>query len=507
MPAPSPLTAPLDILAEADRVAASVASPRIPDDRTVLLSALTSFAPNPAGTHDFRPHIQRALDELAAAGGGTLVLGHPKGAKAWMKSPVTYRCAGPLQLRSRVRLALEPSTRLFFPFAPAAYTDDGRGHLTRYEGTLLHGPSACLRAFACHDVEVVGLPGSGATPEIDGDGFAWQRWMEAGEGDRQARGLVPSYQRLKTEVNNAALPLAERRCADVTEWFLRPELFQSLACSRVALRNLRLTHSPFWCVHPVWTEDATFQDLTFNARALNNDGIDPESCRRVLIERVVFDNADDNVAIKAGRDREAREGLDLRGSLLEHVASPWIVGGRSRDGASEIVVRHCCFKGHYAVCVGSEAGGGAHDIYVVDNLAPQDVKMVFNLKSSRSRGGVVERVYVKNLRAHRVGDCVVCLVPNYDNDSTSPHPPTFRDIWIEDVHVTHARHGIAVYGWPDSLTRRVSIKSLHVANLGGDALKANHVENLRLEDVVLGGRVLDGEHTISDTAVPTPVKI
>jgi polygalacturonase len=497
---------PVDIDAEARRIADSVVAPTIPE-RTIELLSLSQFQPDYSGSHDFRPLLQRTIDELADQGGGTVVLGHPRSAKAWLKTPVTYRMNGPIQLRSKIRLALEPSVRLSFTFAPSAYTDDGRGYLTRYEGTLIYGPSACLRAVGCHDVEVVGLPGSGATPEIDGNGFEWQRWMEEGEGGRQARNEVPSYQRLKSELNQAGLPLAERLCGDVTEWYLRPDLFQPLACKRVRMSNLRITHSPFWCLHPVFCEDVKFQDLTFNARPVNNDGIDPESCRRVLIERVVFDNADDNVAIKAGRDREAREGVSIRGSELDGIESPWLVEGRTRDGSSEIVVRNCCFKGHYAVCIGSEIGGGAQDVYVVDNTAPQEVKMIFNIKSSRSRGGTVERIFVKNLHAHKVTDYVLSMVPNYDNDSTSPYPPQFCDIWVENITVDEARNGIQIFGWPDAITRNVHITQLNVGQVAGTPFQINHVEKLALDRVQLGTEIYDGVYNSSDASIPTPVKI
>lgn len=500
----APATSELD--AQAGVIAASVAQPRIPD-RTLRLLEETNFRPGPEPEHDFAPEIQSLLDRLAAAGGGTLILGHPRGAKAWLKTPVTYRVVGPLHLRSRTRLALEPSVRLLFSFEPSAYFNGGRGHLTRYEGTLLYGPSACLRAFRCEDVEICALPGSGAMPEIDGSGFAWQRWMEDGEQTRKDKGLVPSYQRLKSEINNAGLPLSERQCGDCSQWFLRPELFQALASRRIRMAGIRITHAPFWCLHPVFSEDVTFQNLTFNARAINNDGIDPESCRRVLIERIVFDNADDNVAIKAGRDREAREGLDIRGSELDGADVPWIRNGRTWDHTSEVVVRNCCFKGHYAVCIGSEVGGGASDIHVLDNLAPQDVKMLFNIKSSRSRGGVVERVFLRRFRAHEATDHILCLVPNYDNDATSPFPPTFRQILIEDVTVDQAKHGVALYGWPDALTRDVTLRRILCRNLEGSALAANHVQDVSIESVLLGRELTDTTLTRSSAGDATPHKI
>ena len=494
---------PVNIHEEAERLATSIARPNIPDREVVLLEQ-TTFRPDYEGTYDFRPLIQKQIDALAEAGGGTLVISHPAGIHEWFKTPVTYRLNGPLQLRSRIRLALEPSIRLAFDFAPHAYTDGGRGYLCRYEGTTIYGPSACLRASGAEDFEIVGLYGSGGTPEIDGNGLTWQRWSNFGEQDREARGLTPSYQRLKHEVNNAGMPLSERQFGDCNEWLLRPDLFQPIGCKRLRMHNLRIVNAPMWCLHPVWSEDCVFEDLQFYARAVNNDGIDPESCRRVLIERIVFDNNDDNIAIKAGRDREAREGVDLSGTEMEGLDLPWLKNKRSSEGTSEVVIRDCYFKGHYAICVGSEMSGGVHDVFAVDCVIPQEVLMVFNIKSARTRGGLIERIFVKGIRGHRATRAVVSIVPNYDNDTTGEYPPEVRDVWVEDVHLRHSREGVVVYGWGDLLTRDIYLKNISVDTLSGSPLTYNHVEGLTLENVKLGGEDHSGTYAASETEIETP---
>ena len=78
---------------------------------------------------------------------------------------------------------------------------------------------------------------------------------------------------------------------------------------------------------------------------MNNDGIDPESSRNILIEDVHFNNGDDNVAIKAGRDNDG-----------------WTLGKPTEN----IVIRNCHFKGLHAVVIGSEMSGGVKNIFIED---------------------------------------------------------------------------------------------------------------------------------------------
>lgn len=497
-----------DPYAEADRIVASIRRPDIPEGRTIELRAYAGFDPGPVAEQDYLPFLQRAVDELSAAGGGTLKVTHPSGLSNWFKTPVVYRLGGPLQMKSHVRLALEPSTRLEFDFNPQAFTDSGRGFLMRYEGTMIYGPSACIRAFNATDFEITGIKGSGAMPAIDGNGAAWQRWMWHGDfGPRHAEEATRSYMRLKHEINHAGRPLSERQCADPTEWFLRPDLFQLLFCKRFRLEGIELQNSPFWVVHPVFCTDAVFRNLKFECMNVNNDGIDPESCRRVLIERVMFNNYDDNIAIKSGRDREARDGIPTAGSPLEGIISEFIVDGRTHDHTSEVVIRHNFFKGHYAICIGSESSGGASEIYALDNTVPQEVKMLFNIKSSRSRGGIIENVVIRNFRAHEVTNAAICLIPNYDNDAESPYPPTFRNVLIEDIRVEKAGRGVLIYGWHDAPTRGITLRNVRIDRAERQELEVVNAADVRLENVQINGRSRDGEYHHSDPAVPAPHQI
>lgn len=49
-----------------------------------------------------------------------------------------------------------------------------------------------------------------------------------------------------------------------------------------------ITNSPFWCVHLLKSENIICRNLRYDAKLMNNDGIDPECSRNVLIEGVEF---------------------------------------------------------------------------------------------------------------------------------------------------------------------------------------------------------------------------
>ena len=92
------------------------------------------------------------------------------------------------------------------------------------------------------------------------------------------------------------------------------------------------------------------------------------------------------------------------------------------------------------------------------------------LKSNRTRGGVIEDVYIRNFQINRVnlGDAI-CIISNYDGDSTSPYPPLFKNIYIENVQVKSAYRGIRIYGWPDAILENITLKNIQIDEVDLDS--------------------------------------
>lgn len=489
------------IAAGVARVLAQISEPRTPE-RELDLVEFSGQRPDAAGTHDFQSDIARALSTLAAHGGGSLRLPYPGGYTP-AAPELVYRVRGPIELRSGTALRLGRGIRLRFEFDPASYRPGGRGVLSRYEGTFVYTHSPLIRAFNAENIAIEGLPGEGPLPIIDGDGARWRAWEVAGNEARgkSQDGRHASYQQVK-EANNAAIPIPERR---FDEEFLRPCLMEFLLCRQLRVQDVKLVNSPFWTIHPLFSENLVFRRINFETLVANNDGIDPESSRYVLIEDVNFHNGDDNIAIKSGRDREGREGALVAGTEMESIVSPFIQNGRIGGPTHHVLVRRCTFRGHYALCIGSEMSGGAHDIYALDNASAHSVRMGFYIKGGRNRGGIVSDVFVRNLRLNEVTREIVRLIPNYDNDRTSPYPSKFRDIVIENMTVRKAGMGIRVFGWPDATIDDVTLRGITVGEIAdGPPLEYNNVNRLILDRVVVGGRDVSGNYSLADPDVPTP---
>lgn len=150
----------------------------------------------------------------------------------------------------------------------------------------------------------------------------------------------------------------------------------------------------------------------YDAKLVNNDGIDPECSRNVLIAGVEFNNGDDNVAIKSGRDND---------------------GWNTKMPSENIIIRNCHFKGLHAVVIGSEMSAGVRNVIVEDCDYAGYCKRGIFIKTNPDRGGFVENVYVKNCSFDEVEDLFYVTSRYAGEGQDNHHFSTIRNIFIDGL--------------------------------------------------------------------------
>ena len=419
-----------------DAIVAALERPSIPrrDYRVADLGG------RPDGRTDTLPAIRAAIEKASAAGGGRVVLS--KG--VWLSR-------GPVHLRSRIELHLEEGARLLFSPDPADYLPVVK---SRWEGTEVMTYSPLVYA---RDVEDVAITGPGIIDGNQASGFhAWHPKAE------------PDFRRLR-RMGFDGVPLERRVFGEGTH--LRPPLIQILGGRRVLLSGYTATHSPFWVNHLVYVEHATVRGIRVDSRFPNNDGVDVDSSRYVLVEKCTFTTGDDSVVIKSGRDLDGR----TIGRPSEHV-----------------VVRDNDLGGEDGIALGSEMSGGIRYVFFTNNLLRSGASAI-RFKTNLDRGGTVEHVGVRNFKVGSF-QTLFWFQLDYPSELGGHFPARYRNIVFENFEVADVGTLLEVRAPREAPLTDVVLRNVRVASARTPVVVEN-VERLTFDRVSVGGQPLEAPAT------------
>jgi len=437
-------------------VPAAPAAPRIPETR----ASLADFGAKPDGETLNTAAFERALSTLAERGGGTLVV--PPG--IWF--------TGPIQLRSRVRLHLEPGSLIQFSRDPSLYPlriFDARGEKSVHSTSPLSGDK----------LEDVAITGSGV---IDGGGDAWRlvkkpkttepfwKALVASGGVLNDKGTEwwPSQAAMDGAAATNALEAAgslDLAAYQPYQLYLRPRLLRLLDCKRVLLEGVTFRNSPNWTLHPWLCEDVSIQGVKiFNDRwAQNSDALDLDSCRRVHVRDCIVDTGDDGLCIKSGMNESGRRlGVPTEDVLIE-----------------DCVV----YEGHGGFTIGSEMSGGVRNV-LVQNCTFIGTALGLRFKTVRGRGGVVENIHIRGIRMSSIEGSAIDFNFLYAANGKPAEPvatpdegtPTFRNILFEDVVSRGSKAAFTLRGLPEMPLRDITFRDVDLsAGTGADLAHGDRI--------------------------------
>jgi polygalacturonase len=227
-------------------------------------------------------------------------------------------------------------------------------------------------------------------------------------------------------------------------------------------------------------EDLTVRNITVRNPwySQNGDGIDIESCKNVIVENCNFDVGDDAICIKSGKDEDGRQ----RGVPCENL----------------VIRNNIVYHGHGGVTVGSEMSGGVRNMHV-SNCTFMGTDVGLRFKSNRGRGGVVENIYISDIRMIDIPTHAISFDLYYGGQSVSemlesgnmnrmakPEPvsvetPQFKNISIRDIVVNGALQAVFLQGLPEMNLENIKLSNLIIEADNGFTLV--DVDGVELENI------------------------
>lgn len=392
--------------------------------------------------------FRKAIEDCNKNGGGRVVV------------PFGKFLTGAIILKSNVNLHLADSTVILFSRDPEHYPIV----FTRWEGMELMNYSSFIYAYG---EENVAITGNGT---LDGNAnnenwWYWKGqkqygWDESKGHQGPARDSLHALNHQKTDPKTRIFGKGH---------YLRPNFIQPYKCNNVLISDVKMINSPMWNLNPVLCENVTIERVKIISHGPNNDGADPESCKNVLIKDCFFDTGDDCIAIKSGRDEDGRS-----------INKP----------AENHIIEGCEMKeGHGGVVIGSEISGGARNIFAINCVMDSpDLDRVLRIKTSSSRGGIIENIFMKDVKVGTYREAAVRC--NMFYEAPGDFMPTIRNVWVENMHVEKGgTYGVLVNAYKES-----PVENLRMVNctINGVQIpfKVDYVENLQFDNVKINGEVV-----------------
>ncbi|MBN2088558.1 glycoside hydrolase family 28 protein [candidate division KSB1 bacterium] len=412
---------------------------------------ITEFGAINDGQTDCSVAFTIAIQACHEAGGGRVVV------------PAGRYLTGPIHLKSHVNLHIQKDATILFS---RDYTKYLPIVLTRFEGIECLNYSPFI--YACEQ-ENIAITGEG-TLDGQADNTTWWPWKGIPHYGWQKGTPNQQSDREKLLVMaEKAVPVAERVFGE--GHYLRVSFIQPYRCKNVLIDQVTIKRSPMWEIHPVLCENVTVQNVIISSHGPNNDGCNPESSKDVLIKNCFFDTGDDCIAIKSGRNADGR---------------------RVNIASENIIIQGCTMKdGHGGVVIGSEISGNCRNVFIEDCVMDSpNLERALRIKTNSIRGGVIENIYMRNIKVGEVSDAVIRVFFHYEEGDVGNFTPVVRNVFISNLTSQKSTYALLLDGYKRSPVSHISLDNCSFEGVKAENILRN-VSNIKFSNVYMNGKLVD----------------
>jgi polygalacturonase len=235
----------------------------------------------------------------------------------------------------------------------------------------------------------------------------------------------------------------------------RPYVIRLIECSNVLIENVSMRNSAMWMQQYLACEFLTVRGINvFNHANQNNDMIDIDGCRNVIISDCYGDTDDDALTFKSTSGR-ITENVTVTNCVLSSHVNAIKFGTESIGGFRDITISNIVVKpsSKEDVIYGVSKGTGGIILEIVD-------------------GGIMDGVNISNIRIDGVQTPLFMRLGSRGRTiregMKKPTPGIMKNISISNVIASGAdTTGSSIHGIPGSYIENVSLDNISITYSGG----------------------------------------
>jgi polygalacturonase len=152
------------------------------------------------------------------------------------------------------------------------------------------------------------------------------------------------------------------------------------------------------------------------------------------------------------------------------------------------------YDGHGGVTIGSEISAGVRNVYVENCLMDSpELDRAIRIKSNSRRGGLIENVFVRNIKVGEVKESVLGIDLHYGvhGNQTGNFMPQVQNIFIENSTVKNGGlYGILAKGHKGYPIKNIRFQDVTIEQVETDYLIEN-VEGVKLINTYINGHLME----------------
>ena len=347
--------------------------------------------------------INGAIEKCSENGGGMVVI--PAG---------TFK-SGMILMKSNVELHLEMGATLL---ASADYKDYPAPPQSAYR-SLRDDPAKWIAFIYAEKASNIAITGLGT---IDGNGTLQK-------------------------------PLPEPTTLDMQG---RPHNILFISCNQVRVEGIRMRQSGMWNQHYLNCEDVIIDRIeVYNHSNRNNDAIDIDGCRRVVISNSIVDSDDDGITLKSTGPASC-EDITITNCVASSFCNAIKMGTESTGGFRNIAISNCVVKPsrcETTLIYGRRNGISGIALEIVD-------------------GGIMEGIAISNMTIEGTESPLFIRLGNRarKHNPTASEPPVGKIRHLSFSNIIAYNTGlfpVTIMGLPGHCIENVTMDNIQIFNKGG----------------------------------------
>jgi hypothetical protein len=359
--------------------------------------------------------IQKAIDECAANGGGTVYF------------PAGKFISGTIFLKSNITLYIDAGAELM-----------GNTDLTDYPPTI-----PALRSYT--------------------DLYTERSLIYAEKLDHVA---IIGQGKINGQGNKFS--------TKVQPFKVRPYLIRMIECTNIRLKDITLLNPAMWTQHYLACENLFIDNIQVDSwnYNVNNDGIDIDGCDKVQITNSQFKAEDDAIVFKSSLLRPCKN-ITITNCIVSSLCNAIKSGTESVGGFENITISNCVILNtRYAgIAIESIDGANIKDI-TINNIVMRNVSTpIFIRLGSRMRPYMegAKKLEIGTIENINISNILVTGAGGFTKDMLSPM------YLSHNAYANELPIGSSILGIPGHPIKNVTIKDITIDFKGGGKKRPNQV--------------------------------